>query len=59
MNTDFAKLFVIEIQTDKGWEIVNTTNSLSEAVRRFRQHMLASSETVARLTSPIDTSIYE
>jgi uncharacterized protein (DUF427 family) len=58
-RSTFDKYFTIEVYGSKGWEVIWYYNSLNEAINKFREEMLLkSSETVARLTSPTDTSIY-
>lgn len=56
---DFSKVFTIEINGPKGWEVVGTYNSLVDAVHRYEEEMLQRDPIVAvRLTSPTDVSIY-
>jgi len=55
---DFSKVFTIEVYTSKGWEVVSTHNGLNEAINRFRQECLKSTDPV-RLTTPTDTTIYD
>ena len=56
---DYDKLFTIEHLTDKGWEVCYTSNSLNDAINKYRNYMLMTSYNVYRLTSPTDTSIYQ
>lgn len=54
---DFSKVFTVEVNGEKGWEVVGTYNTWYAAFERFQKELGMGLEPV-RLTSPTDTSIY-
>jgi hypothetical protein len=55
---DFTKVFTVEVDGPKGWEVVSSTDNLEKAIMRFRAELNVFPLEAVRLTSPTDLSIY-
>lgn len=53
-----ALYFLVETYENGKWNWETSFNSITDAINRFRQLLLADSNAVVRLTSPTDTAIY-
>lgn len=58
MPEDFSKVFTVEIKTGKGWEVVDSSNNMSDAIQKFIKELGGYPIYPVRLTSPTDLSIY-
>lgn len=56
---DFTKVFTVETNGSKGWEVVSTHNDAWRAVIAFQDELAKTPITACRLTSPTDLSIYD